>query len=83
MPVENILPAGADTLLLIDIMGEFQYQARDLEQKLVPIRQSAQVRRTWNGTLIDVSNPLFRKYSTEVTCTDVSAWRAVMPEIQL
>jgi hypothetical protein len=74
MPVENILPPDADTFLLIDVMGQFYAQARDLEQKLTPIKQSSQLRRSWNGDLLDLSNPLFRKYATTVTCTDINSW---------
>lgn len=70
---ENILPAGADTLLTISGLGGFQYQARGLSQTLVPIPQLKQQLRTINGNLRDVSNPAFRKYASKITCTDVDA----------
>lgn len=70
---ENILPASADTLLTITGLGGFQYQARGLSQSLQPIAQLKQQVRTINGTLIDVSNPAFRKYASKITCTDINA----------
>jgi hypothetical protein len=73
MPFENILPSGADTLLVISGLGGFQYQARGLTQTLTIIKQLQQQLRTINGSLIDVSNPAFRKYASKITCTDVDA----------
>ena len=73
MPFENILPSGADTLLTISGVGGFQYQARGLSQTLSVIKQTQQQLRTINATLIDVSNPAFRKYASKITCTDVDA----------
>lgn len=70
---ENVLPGGADTLLVISGMGGFQYQARGLTQTLSPIGMAAQTDRTINGVLLDISNPVFRKYSSKITCTDVDA----------
>jgi hypothetical protein len=70
---ENVLPAAADTLLTITGLGGFQYQARGLTQTLSVLPQLKQQLRTINGTLIDVSNPAFRKYASKVTCTDVDA----------
>lgn len=73
MSPENVLPAAADTLLVISGMGGFQYQARGLTQTLAPIGMAAQTDRTINGALKDISNPAFRKYSSKITCTDVDA----------
>jgi len=70
--LEGVLPAGADTLLVISGL-DFQYQARGLAQTLEPIKQTHQQLRTINGNLRDVSNPIFRKYSSKITCTDVDA----------
>jgi hypothetical protein len=70
---ENVLPASADTLLVIEGLGGFQYQARGLTQTLMVISQLKQQVRTVNGTLIDISNPAFRKYASKITCTDVDA----------
>jgi hypothetical protein len=73
MPLENALPAGSDTLLVISGLGGFQYQARGLTQTLEVIKQSISQERTINGKLVDISNPIFRKYSSKITCTDVDA----------
>jgi hypothetical protein len=70
---ENILPSGADTLLIISGLGGFQYQARGLSQTLTVIAQLKQQVRTINGNLKDISNPAFRKYASKITCTDVDA----------
>lgn len=69
---ENILPAGADTVLTISGLGGFQYQARGLSQTLSLIR-TVEPERTINGKLIDMSNPCFRKYMSRITCTDINA----------
>lgn len=73
MPVENVLPAGADTLLVISGMGNFQYQARGLTQTLGLIPQATDLERSINGKLIDMGNPVFRKFMSKITCTDVDA----------
>jgi|ERR1019366_7974210 hypothetical protein len=69
---ENTLPAGADTVLTISGLG-FQYQARGLSQTLSVIKEAMQQQRTINGSLIDISNPIFRKYASKITCTDINA----------
>ena len=73
MTVENVLPAGADTLLVISSMGNFQYQARGLIQTLGLIPQATDLERSVNGKLIDMGNPVFRKYMSKITCTDLDA----------
>ena len=73
MAWENVLPSGADTLLVISGLGNFQYQARGLTQTLQLIPEATDNERTVNGKLIDVSNPVFRKYKSKITCTDVDA----------
>lgn len=70
---ENVLPANSDTTLTIVGLGGFRYQARGLNQTLAPIKQTQQQFRTINGSLKDVSNHAFRKYSSEITCTDINA----------
>lgn len=70
--IENVLPAGADTVLTITGLGGFQYQARGLSQALVLVRNAEPV-RTINGRLKDVSNHAFRKYASKITCTDINA----------
>jgi hypothetical protein len=49
------------------------YQARGLTQTLEVIKASDQRERTINGLLLDISNPIFHKYSSKITCTDVDA----------
>jgi hypothetical protein len=70
---ENVLPAGADTVLTISGLGGFQYQARGLAQSLGIIPQAKQQARTINANLRDISNHAFRKYTTEITCSDINA----------
>ncbi len=73
-PFENILPVGADTILTISGFGMMLYQARGLSQTLNVIGEASQMERTINGTLIDLSNPQFRKYSSTITIpSDVDA----------
>ena len=88
MSVENVLPAGADTLLVISGMGNFQYQARGLSQTLSLISEASDNERSVNGTLVNLANPIFRKYASKVTCTDVDAppldglWPGMQVEVQ-
>lgn len=70
---EDVLPAGDDTVLVISGLGGFLYQARGLSQSLEVIKETQQQVRTVNATLIDISNPAFRKYSSKISCTDVDA----------
>lgn len=69
-PVENVLPAGADTVLTISGFGNMIYQARGLSQTLETIGAASQIERTINGTLIDVSAPQFRKYQSKISVPD-------------
>jgi hypothetical protein len=54
-------------------MGNFQYQARGLTQTLSVIPQAADLERSVNGVLLNLGNPIFRKYRSKITCTDVDA----------
>lgn len=62
---------NAFTLLALNGMGVPPYSARGLTQTLQLIAGSAQLRRTINGSLSDVSDPLFRKYASVVTGADI------------
>lgn len=73
MSLENVLPADADTLLVISGMGGFQYQARGLTQTLTPIHEATDNERSVNGTLLNLANPVFQKYASKITATDVDA----------
>lgn len=73
MTIENILPSGVDTLLTISGLGGFQYQARGLTQTMTVIPEATDNERSVNGTLINLANPIFQKYKSKITCTDVDA----------
>jgi hypothetical protein len=62
-----------DTLLVLSGPGVAPYSARGLRQTLEPIAAAAQLRRTVNGTLTDVSSPEFRKYRSTISCRDQMA----------
>ena len=73
MTMENVLPPNADTLLSISGFGTLLYQARGLTQTLELIPEATDLERSVNGTLVDLSNPIFRKYKSKITCTDINA----------
>jgi len=62
-----------ETLLILSGMGIPLYSARGLTQTLEPIEASANLRRTINGNLRDLSFEQFRKYKTKISCTDQRA----------
>lgn len=64
---------GSGSLLILDSFGTPLYSARGLTQKLVPIEQASDLRRTINGVLDDLSVTQFRKYSSTITCRDQQA----------
>lgn len=62
-----------ETLLVISGPGVPPWSARGLRQTLEPIdaiKGATVLRRTVNGTLIDLSPPQMRKYKSVVSCTD-------------
>ena len=59
-----------DTRLTLSGIGVPPYSARGLTQTLEPIDASAQLRRTVNGALIDLSYEPFRKYKSTISCED-------------
>jgi hypothetical protein len=65
------LPIG--TLLELSAAGVSLYSARGLEQTLEPIGAATVLRRTINGTLVDLSVDRFHKYQSVISCTDVEA----------
>ena len=73
MTMENVLPPNADTLLSISGFGTLLYQARGLTQTLELIPEATDLERSVNGTLVDMSNPIFRKYKSKISATDVDA----------
>jgi hypothetical protein len=60
-----------NTLLTLSAIGIPPYSARGLKQTLTPINAATQLRRTVNGALTDVADPLFRKYASIITGGDV------------
>lgn len=61
---------SATTILNFDGMDIPPYSARGLTQTLDPIQQASSLRRTINGTLLDLSASQFRKYKSTISCND-------------
>lgn len=61
------------TLLSIVGIDLGDYSARQLTMTLNPIASGAGLRRSVNGTLLDLTALQFRKYQASVTATDVDA----------
>ena len=59
----------ADTDLVLSGLGEVDFSARGLTERLDPTAGGA-VRRTVNGTLVDVTDPAFRKYALRLSAND-------------
>ncbi len=64
-----------DTLLILegDVIGITAFSARGLTQTYAPISQAGDLRRSINGTLRNRGASQFKKYSSKITCSDVSA----------
>jgi hypothetical protein len=62
---------GDSTVLVLSGVGVPDYSARGLTQTLDPIGASSQVRRTINGSLIDLSYDQFRKYQSTISAQDM------------
>lgn len=69
------------TLLVIVPFGSPPYSVRGLTQILEPITQAMQVQRTINGEAVDLADDNFKKYKTQISCTDqdVPALSGVWP----
>jgi hypothetical protein len=59
-----------DTVLVLSGMGIAPFSCRGAQQTLEPIDAAANLRRTINGTLVDLSVSEFRKYKTSISCSD-------------
>ncbi|MEJ6845079.1 hypothetical protein V3589_02500 [Sinorhizobium fredii] len=59
-----------ETLLVLTGIGVAPYSARGLEQTLQPINGAGQLRRTINGTLIDLSESQLRKFTSTISGSD-------------
>src|SRR5215831_1948082 len=71
--VEMPFEPGEFTLLKLFGMGVPPYSARGLSQTLKPIEQAGNVVRAIDGSLLDLSYAPFRKYKSEITCSDQTA----------
>lgn len=73
------------TLLVISGVGIPPYSARGITQTFQPIAASVSMRRTVNGALKDISDPLFQKYATTISCSDMDspAIDGVWPGLQV
>ena len=58
------------TILVIQALGLPPYSTRGASQTLQPISAAASMRRTVNGSLVDLSVPELRKYRSTINCTD-------------
>ena len=59
-----------ESVLSLSGIGVPPYSARGATQTLEPIDQAAQLRRTVNGALVDLSRSEFRKYRSTISCSD-------------
>lgn len=73
------------TLLRMSPIEIPPYSARGIRQTLTPIGSAGQLRRTVNGTLVDLSATQMRKYASTITCTDMDspALDGVWPGLQV
>lgn len=67
---DDPLVTNAFTVLRMVGIGVPPYSARGVNQSLSPIDQAAQLRRTVNGSLKDISFSGFRKYKSTIAGTD-------------
>jgi len=66
-----VAPSNKATLLELSDMGVPLYSARGLTQTLDPIESAGYLRRTINGTLMDLSVSELRKYHSIISGSDV------------
>ncbi|MBZ7921665.1 hypothetical protein LAC81_07705 [Ensifer adhaerens] len=59
-----------ETVLVMAGIGVAPYSARGLEQTLQPISGAGQLRRTINGTLVDLSESQMRKFTSTISGSD-------------
>lgn len=60
----------ANSDIIFSGLGFPDYCCRGVDVEVTPIPASKQYRRDANGTLHDVSDPVFRKYQVKVSATD-------------
>lgn len=59
-----------DTLLVLEGIGIPSWSARGLTQTLAPIQQAAQLSRSINAVLQDLSFDSFKLYASKISCSD-------------
>lgn len=68
------MPTSTDsTLLSISGIELGDYSCRGLTMTLTPTGTQGALRRTVNGSLIDLSAPQFRKFAATISCEDQEA----------
>lgn len=80
------MPSDPDTtLLVLSAIGVPPYSARGLTQTLEPVPEATSLRRTVNGSLIDLSAPELFKYRSVISCDDQQspAFDGLKPGTQL
>lgn len=61
---------STDTLLDLDAIGLPVGSDRGIRQTIEPIDAATSMRRTVNGTLVNIGPAQFRKYRSQVSCAD-------------
>lgn len=67
---DDPITPNAFTVLRMVGVGVPPYSARGLKQSIAHIEQAANLKRTVNGSLKDISFSGFRKYTTQISGTD-------------
>lgn len=62
-----------ETLLVISGDGMPPFSVRGITQALEPIEAARNLRRTINGSLIDLSAAQFKKYRSTISCEDMDS----------
>lgn len=70
---DDPLTPNAFTLLRLEGVGVPPYSCRGAKQDLTHIDQAANLRRTVNGALVDISFSGFKKYKSTISCSDQAA----------
>lgn len=77
--------AAIGSILTLSGFGVSPYSARGLTQTLEPIEAAAHLRRTINGTLLDLSLSQFRRYRSTISGSDQAppAFGSMWPGMQV
>lgn len=71
--------------LAIDLINSSDYASRGISQSLALIKQASQLKRTVNGTLVDIGLAQFRKYRSTISGRDQlpPAFDGIHPGLQV